>query len=150
MDGKGGFYTGRTVDIHSSTMGFDDIVCDAQAQAGSLCSFFRGKKRLQDFVFYVVGDARAVVFDLDGDGATCFFCSYGEAGGVGRHSSRTAALRQTLEGASGGLRQTLEGASGGLRQIFGGASLGTGVEGICTQVQDDPGEVFGNEGHFAD
>jgi hypothetical protein len=55
---------------------------------------------------------------------------------IGRHSSRTAAL-QTLRSLRGIAAK---------EPLF----LGTGVEGVCTQVQDDPGEVLGYEGNFAD
>ena len=44
-----------------------NVVGDAQPKARSLCAFLSCKKRLQDLVLNLVGDAGSVVFDLDGD-----------------------------------------------------------------------------------
>jgi hypothetical protein len=57
-----------------------DIVGDTQPQPGSLCALFGGEERLQDFVFDLVGDARAVVFDFDGDALVFLAGAYGETG----------------------------------------------------------------------
>jgi hypothetical protein len=47
-------------------MRLHNIIREYSAQPRTLRPFLRGKKRLQDFVFDLIGDARAVVFDFDG------------------------------------------------------------------------------------
>ena len=48
-------------------MSLYNIMSYTQPQPRTLCPLLRRKKRLQDFVFDFIGNARAVVFDLDGD-----------------------------------------------------------------------------------
>ena len=66
---------GRTLTLHN-------IIGDAQPQAGSLRSFFSGEKRLHDFVFDLIGDAGAVVFNFDDDVFSGFFCTYDQRGNM--------------------------------------------------------------------
>jgi hypothetical protein len=56
-------------------MRLHDVVGDAQAQSCSLSALLGSKKRLQDLVLDVVGDARTVVLDFDGDAVAFAACA---------------------------------------------------------------------------
>jgi hypothetical protein len=49
-------------------MSLNNIIRNTQPKPRTLRALLCGKKRLQDFVFDLVGNARPVVFDLDGYG----------------------------------------------------------------------------------
>src|SRR6056297_1956917 len=67
------------MDASLSPMRFDDIVSYTEPKPGTLRPLFRGKKRLKDLLFDLLGNARAIVFDFDGDELIflmCYICKF--------------------------------------------------------------------------
>ena len=55
------------MNVQAASVRLHNIVGDTKSEPGALGAFFCGEEGLQDFIFDLIRDARAVVFDFDGD-----------------------------------------------------------------------------------